>query len=420
MVSIRRTETRGLAGVVAVSVAIATVLAGCSTMKGMFGHEEETSSPPVPVASTSGAAPAAQAEPEELTATEAATETSPMPANADAAASSASPMVRADAPKSYTVKRGDTLWDISSLFLKDPWLWPEVWIINPQVENPHLIYPGDTLALAYGANGQPQIRLTSGGAARLNPRLRSSPLDGAIPTLPYSAIAAFLSKPTVLTKDQIRKAPSVLAFREKHMIGGETNEIYVRNLNAPVNSRFAVVHVGDPLRDPETGDVLGYQGIYTGTASVMTNAPVSKAVLTDSARETLEGDKLIAQDAEVPLNFVLSNPPENLTGQIISVLDGTFLIGQYRVVVINRGSRHGVVPGNIMAIDQAGEVVRDRYSQSRNSFATAFGFGGGQRVKLPDERAGTLLVFRTFDRLSYGLVVGASSEIHVADVVRNP
>jgi hypothetical protein len=418
MVSIQRTGTRSIAGIAAVSVAIAMALSGCSTMKRMFGQEDETSSPP-PVRAASTADSAAQAEPEELTATEAATETSPTPADVDAGAQGAPPAIRADAPKSYTVKRGDTLWDIASLFLRDPWLWPEVWIINPQVENPHLIYPGDTLALAYGANGAPQIRLTSGGAARLNPRLRSSPLDGAIPTLPYSAIAAFLSKPTVLTKDQIRKAPSVLAFREKHMIGGETNEIYVRNLNAPVNSRFAVVHVGAPLRDPESGDILGYEGIYTGTASVMTTAPVAKARLMDSARETLEGDKLIAQDAEVPLNFILSNPPENLKGQIISVMDGTFLIGQYRVVVINRGSRHGVVPGNIMAIDQAGEIVRDRYSKP-NAFASAFGFGAGQKVKLPDERAGTLLVFRTFDRLSYGLVVGASSEIHVADIVRNP
>jgi LysM repeat protein len=417
MVSIQRTGTRSLAGVVAVSVAIATILSGCSTMRGMFGHEEETSSPPpVPTASSASVA-TAQAEPEELTATEAATEISAAPA--DAGAGSTSPMIRADAPKTYTVKPGDTLWDIASLFLRDPWLWPEVWIINPQVQNPHLIYPGDTLALAYGANGAPQVRLTSGGAARLNPRLRSSPLDGAIPTLPYSAIAAFLSKPTVLTKDQIRKAPSVLALREKHMIGGETNEIYVRNLNAPVNTRFSVMHVGDPLRDPDTGDILGYEGIYTGTASVVTSDHVSKAVLTDSARETLEGDKLIEQETEVPLNFVLSSPPENLKGRIISVMDGTFLIGQYRVVAINRGARHGVVPGNIMAIDQAGEVVRDRYTRSTNPFTRAIGIRG-EKVKLPDERAGTLLVFRTFDRMSYGLVVGASTEIRVADIVRNP
>jgi LysM repeat protein len=401
----------GKASFVAVSVAIATVLSGCSTFRGMFGHGDDSSSP-APVTAPVAAAPAAPEE--ELTATESATETAAAPAQAEGAADSGT-LIRPDAPKSYTVKRGDTLWDIATMFLKDPWLWPEVWIINPQVENPHLIYPGDTLALAYGANGQPQIRLTGGGAARLNPRLRSNPLDGAIPTLPYASIAAFLSKPTVLTKDQIKKAPSVLAFREKHLIGGATNEIYVRNLNSPQNARFSVVHVGEALRDPDNGDVLGYEGIYTATASVLTTSNPSKAVLTESARETLEGDKLIAADTQAPLNFVLSVPPENFKGRIISVVDGTELIGQYQVVVINRGARHGVVAGNVMAIDQAGEVVRDR---SAGGFASAMGFG--KRVRLPEERAGTLLVFRTFDRLSYALVVGASSEIHVADYVRNP
>jgi hypothetical protein len=419
MDSIDRTDVRPRASVVAVSVAIATVLSGCSALGGMFGRGDDSASA-APV-STVRSAPAPEAETaaeEELTATEAATETAAGSAQTGGAGDT-STLLRPDAPKSYTVKRGDTLWDIASLFLKDPWLWPEVWIINPQVENPHLIYPGDTLALAFGANGSPQIRLTSGGAARLNPRLRSNPLDGAIPTLPYSSIAAFLSRPTVLTKDQIKKAPYVLAFREKHLIGGATNEIYVKDLNAPVNTRFSVVHVGPPLRDPDNGDVLGYEGTYTATASVLTQAPVSKAVLSDSARETLEGDRLIAADTVAPLNFILSAAPENFKGRIISVVDGTDLIGQYQVVVINRGARHGVVPGNVMAIDQAGEIVRDRQGNKGSSRAPGGGLFG-KKVQLPEERAGTLLVFRTFDRLSYGLVVGASSEIHVADYVRNP
>ena len=409
MVSIQRMGARPSASVVAVSVAIAATLSACS----MFGHREDSSTPPPPVAAAS-AAPDAVAPEEDLTATETASETAAAPAETAGEAPSAS-MIRPDAPKSYTVKRGDTLWGIASIFLKDPWLWPEVWIINPKVQNPHLIYPGDTLALAYGANGQPQVRLTSGGAARLNPRLRSSPLEGAIPTLPYSAIAAFLSKPTVLTKDQIKQAPAVLAFREKHLIGGATNDIYVRDLNAPEGARFAVVHVGEALRDPDNGDVLGYEGIYTATASVTTSTDPQKAVLSDSARETLVGDKLIASDTAPPLNFILSSPPANLRGRIINVVDGTDLIGQYQVVVINRGSRHGVVAGNVMAIDQAGDVVTDR---SDRSFGSKIGFG--KKVRLPSERAGTLLVFRTFDRLSYGLVVGASTEIHVADYVRNP
>ena len=412
MVSIQSSGARAGAGIVAVSAAIVAVLTGCSTMKGMFGHGEESSTPPPPPVVTTSAAPEA-AEPE-LSATDTATETAAAPAeSADNAPSSS--VIRADAPKSYTVKRGDTLWGIASIFLKDPWLWPEVWIINPKVQNPHLIYPGDTLALAYGANGQPQIRLTGGGGARLNPRLRSDPLDGAIPTLPYSAIAAFLSKPSVLTKDQIKSAPAVLAFREKHLVAGAGNDIYVRDLNAPSGARYSVLHIGKALRDPDNGDVLGYEGIYTATASVTATTNPSKAALSESARETLVGDKLFASDSAPPLNFILSAPPTNLQGRIISVVDGTDLIGQYQVVVINRGSRHGVVPGNVMAIDQAGDFAVDRRDRS---FTAAMGLG--KKVRLPEERAGTLLVFRTFDRLSYALVVGASSEIHVADYVRNP
>jgi LysM repeat protein/predicted small secreted protein len=403
MVSIQLSQARTIAGLVALSV----VLTGC----GMFGHGRDVSSP-APVRSTGVNPATAQAEPEpDLTATEAAVETASAPAQA-APAPDAS-IIRPDAPKSYTVKQGDTLWGVASVFLKDAYLWPEVWIINPQVKNPHLIYPGDVLALAYGANGRPQISLQSGGAARLNPRLRSSGLEGAIPTIPYSSIAAFLSKPSVLSKDQIRNAPYVLAFRERHMVGGSGNEIYVKDLKAPVNSRFSVVHVGEPLRDPDDGDIVGYEGIYTASAAVVKADKVSKAVLSDSARETIQGDKLIAVDNETPLNFVLSAPPENLQGRIIAVMDGTFLIGQYQVVVINRGNRHGVVPGNVMAVDQAGEVVTEKKS---GYFSNPF----GKKVQLPSERAGTLLVFRTFDRISYGLIVGASSEIHVADYVRKP
>ena len=402
MVSIQLSQARTIAGLVALSV----VLTGC----GMFGHGRESSSP-APTRTGGISSDSAQAAPEnDLTATEAALETAPAQAATPAPDAS---IIRPDAPKSYTVKPGDTLWGVASMFLKDAYLWPEVWIINPQVKNPHLIYPGDTLALAYGANGRPQISLQSGGAARLNPRLRNSALEGAIPTIPYSSISAFLSKPSVLSKEQIRNAPHVLAFREKHMIGGSGNEIYVKNLNAPVNSRFSVVHIGDALRDPDDGDVVGYEGIYTASAAVVRTDDISKAVLSDTARETLVGDKLIAVDNETPLNFVLSAPPANLQGRIIAVMDGTYLIGQYQVVVINRGTRHGVVPGNVMAVDQAGELVTER---KEGYFSNPF----GKKVQLPSERTGTLLVFKTFDRISYGLVVGASSEIHVADYVRNP
>jgi hypothetical protein len=332
------------------------------------------------------------------------------------------PALNPNAPKSYTVQRGDTLWGIASMFLRDPWLWPEVWYINPQVANPHLIYPGDVLALAYGRDGRPIIRLEQGGSARLDPRLRSSPLDGAIPTIPYSAISAFLSRPTVLTNEQVRTAPHVVAFREDHVIAGTGHDVYIADLNAAPNGRYSVVHIGDKLRDPDDGKVLGYEGIYTATALVSQPGNPSKALLIDTARETLQGDKVLAADLDVPLNFMLRAPRNQVHGRVISVVDGTDLIGQYQIVVINRGKRHGIDAGHVLAIDTAGRVVHDVYAS--NSSITHFLGGAGTsfspKVKLPDERAGTLLVFKSFDQLSYALIVGAQTVILVGDVVHNP
>jgi hypothetical protein len=403
-------------------LALLVMVSGCSSLHSSKSAGTAAPGAPVTASTETQTTPA-----DDMTATEAAASRAASPATVESApAADAGNLINPSAPKSYTVKRGDTLWGISSLFLRDPWVWPEVWYINPQVANPHLIYPGDTLALAFGKDGQPQIRLEHGGPARLDPRLRSTPGDGAIPTIAYSAIAAFLSRPTVLTSDQIKAAPYVLAFRDEHTIGGAGHEIYVRNLNAAQNTRFSVMHVGEPLRDPDDGKVIGYEGIYTATALVSQPGDPTKALLTDTARETLQGDRLLSTEAEVPLNFMLRAPRNDVHGRIISVVDGTHIIGQYQVVVLNRGKRHGVDAGHVLAVDQAGTVIPDRYAGGRIASRWGRMSGGGlgtsfaPKVALPDERAGTILVFKAFDRMSYGLIVGASSTIHVYDVVHNP
>jgi LysM repeat protein len=325
-------------------------------------------------------------------------------------------LLRPDAPMNYTVKRGDTLWDISAVFLKDPWFWPEIWQINPQVENPHLIYPGDVLSLAVGAGGDAHVFISQYSGARLQPRMRSEQLDGPIDTIPFAAIAAFLSKPSVLTKDQALRAPHILAFRDHHMIGGTGHEAYVRNLNAPLNQRFVVMHVGQEIVDPETNDVVGYQASYVATAVV--NAPgdeVTKTVLTEGAREALQGDRLISQEGDTPLTFTPHAPKSNITGQIIGIADDATQIGQYQVVVLNRGTRHGLAPGAVLAVDQRGELVHDKFGRTpweKDPF--------GKTVRLPYERAGTVIVFKVFDRISYGLVIGASGPMQVADRIYNP
>jgi LysM repeat protein len=427
MVSNQVLGARLASGVLTVSL----TLSGCA----LFHHHSASTAQPAaaPAASTAAvSSPVAQtAAAPDMTATEAAIAASG--SNAPAAApAQAAPVVPASAvnpsaPRSYVVKRGDTLWGIASMFLKDPWLWPEVWIINPQVPNPHLIYPGDTLALAYGANGSPQVTVAQAGAARLDavrldPRLRSAALDASIPTIPYSAIQGFLSHPTVLDRDQIKTAPYVLAFRDMHQVGGTGIEVYVSNLTAEQNARYAVMHIGDELRDPDDNALLGYEGVYTATALVERPGAPAKALLIDTAMETEAGDRLVTSaDETTPVNFALRAPPTDVKGRIIAVMNGTDLAGQFEVVAINRGKRNGLEAGNVLAIDAAGDMVKDMYRNGGSrgdkiNSTSSF----GPTVKLPDERSGTLLVFKVFDRMSYGLILGATDTVHVRDVVRNP
>ncbi|MGH8258729.1 MAG: LysM peptidoglycan-binding domain-containing protein [Steroidobacteraceae bacterium] len=389
-------------------VCVAFMAAGCSS-----GHAPIRSQP---AADTAGATTSAAPSDAGLTATEAAI------GHADEQPSAAPALTRdainPGAPMRYTVKRGDTLWGISSLFLRDPWLWPEIWYDNPQIANPHRIYPGDVLVLAYGADGRPHIHVERGDEVRLEPRLRSSPLDGAIPTIPYSAIAAFLSRPSILTAHEIAHAPHVVAFRNEHQAGGTGYDVYVRGLDAPVGAHFTVFHVGEKLRDPDNGHVLGYEGLYTATAVVDRPGDPTKMTLTDSARETLRGDVLFADTASSPLTFVPRAPTQSVRGRIISVVDNVHLIGQYNIVALNRGTRQGVDAGTVLAVDQAGETVRDLGPASYDSWGRSALFA--HRVRLPNERAGTVLVFKAYERMSYALVVGASEQMRIGDIVRNP
>lgn len=310
-----------------------------------------------------------------------------------------------DHPERYVVKKGDTLWDISAMFLRDPWYWPEIWQVNPQVENPHLIYPGDVLILVY-IDGKPQIRMERGGDTdRLSPQIRSEDLNEAIRTIPLSAIGAFLSKGAVLSNEQIKRLPHVTAIRDGHLVAGSGNDVYVRG-NIEAEQGYSIIHIGDPLIDPDDGARVGYQGIFTGEGSITRGGDPATLRITRSKRETLTGDRLLQQDFDIPLQFVPRSPERDVDGRIIYVAGGVALIGQYQVVVMNRGSKHGLEAGHVLTVWQAGETVRDRQA--------------GGMVLLPDESAGTVMVFKTYDRISYGLIMEATSEMHILDKVKNP
>ncbi|MEY4762791.1 MAG: hypothetical protein RLZZ200_2647 [Pseudomonadota bacterium] len=341
---------------------------------------------------------------------------------ADAPSGSDSPVLNPDAPRQYTVKRGDTLWGIASLFLRDPWLWPEIWQVNPAIANPHLIYPGDVLTLAIGPDGRPTLRLDRGdasalqGSTRVEPLARSAPLDSAIPTIPAAELAGLVGKPLLVSVEQSRRAPHVVALQERHVAVGAPHEVFVTGLAGAPKGRYTVVQLGAPLRDPATGKLQGYMGVYTGTIRVDATDKVTRATLLDSARETMAGDLVFPEEAASLADLVPRAPPAGVDGQIMAVVDGVTMIGQYQVVAINRGSRQGLVPGHVLAIHSAGETVRDKSCDRRGG---NFCFGG-KKVNLPGSRTGTLLVFKTYANVSYALTAAVTAPVRVRDRVRTP
>jgi hypothetical protein len=315
-----------------------------------------------------------------------------------------------DAPERYVVQPGDTLWDISARFLRDPWYWPEIWYVNPQVENPHLIYPGDELALTW-VDGKPRLVLERAGVTRLSPRVRERPLSEAIRAIPWNVVEAFMSRPTVLAKEQVKGAPYVVTGRDQRLISATGDDVYVRRLpsSAPMEASYRLYRVGAELKDPDDGDVLGYDGIYTGLGQYTRAGDPATMRLTAAARETQPGDIALPDVVDLNLDFIPRAPEGTVDGRIISIADQRDVAGQYLVVVINRGTRHGLKPGNVLSIwKQAAEVDDDTaHAVSR-------------KVQLPENMIGRFMVFKSWERLSYGLVLESQREIAVGDSVRNP
>jgi hypothetical protein len=288
--------------------------------------------------------------------------------------------------------------------------------VNPAVANPHLIYPGDTLQLVYGSNGQPEIHLVPADVVRVSPLVRSSALDSAIETIPYKAIAAFLGRPGLLAREDVEQAPKLAVVRDAHLVAGLADTVYITGMKDRGAGRYAIVRVGDELKDPETGRVLGYMGAYAASARVdQADEKVTRGVLVESTREAVAGDLLFPEDVQVPGSDIVPHaPPANFSGQIMAVVDGVTQIGQYDVVAVNRGSNDGLEVGHVLAIDQKGEVVPDGSCKTFGKTRCR------EKVQLPDERAGALLVFKTYANLSYGLVIQATIPVRVADQVRAP
>ena len=309
-------------------------------------------------------------------------------------------------PNEYVVKVGDTLWDIAATFLKDPWYWPEIWYVNPEIENPHLIYPGDVLGLVY-INGTQRVTNVRASVYRMSPQARITPLTEAISSIPYEAVSAFLTTGIVLEKSQSEALPYILETRGDHLLAAAGNDIYVRGLSGEsTGTRFNIVRVGEPLIDPDDNRLVGYQGIFVATGTMRRGGDPATVRLTQSTQEARFGDRLIPEIVDVPMNFFPSAPSNVIDGRIMSVVNGVTQIGQYQVIVINRGARDGLAVGDILSVFRAGETIKDRIA--------------GGSVVLPDENAGTVMIFKVYDDIGYALVMEATQAIHIRDAVRNP
>ena len=325
-------------------------------------------------------------------------------------------------PQQYEVVKGDTLWDISGQFLKYPWHWPEIWSVNSYIKNPHLIYPGDLLTLVY-RDGKPVLELTRGSTAyKMSPEVREIVLEKAIATIPLDEIRAFLARPQVVSEGVLKAAPYIVASSEERLISGAGDNVYARGLDEEQGRHYSVFSQGQVYQDPETQEVLGYEAIYKGNAFVSVMGDPATIGLTQTTKEVLMGDRLLpVVEDDYEMNFFPHSPEQGLDGSIISVFDGVSQVGQYQIIVLNRGEREGLQAGHTLSVFQAGETVIDAVLSGRDD-ETYFnthnkGVDRNQTVTLPDEYAGVAMVFKAFEKVSYAIIMKATRAIHINDRV---
>ena len=311
--------------------------------------------------------------------------------------------LRTDHPDEYVVQRGDTLWDISGRFLTDPWLWPEIWHVNEQISNPHLIFPGDRLRLIY-VDGQPRILLDR-GVVKLGPAIRSISHQEAINSIPLDQISTFFSRTRVVAQSELDDAPYMVAGPETRILVAAGDRVYGRGTFQDNVRAYQVYRPGDKYVDPETKDVLGVRAEAKGVARYQsTSGEIATLGLEESYKEISIGDVFLPLAQETLDPEIFPEIPEfDVDGSIIAVEGGVQNAGQFDVVAINRGSEHGLDVGHLLGILQKGEVVRDRVA--------------GGKVTLPDEQAGLLMVFKTEERMSFGLILESARPLAVGYTV---
>ena len=331
-----------------------------------------------------------------------------------------------NAPDTYTVKRGDTLWHISGMFLKSPWRWPELWGMNlEQIHNPHLIYPGQLLVLEK-IDGMARLKMgkTVGGVGdtvKLSPTIRSeSSESAAIASIPMNLIAPFLTDAMIFDANQLAAAPRIVAGQENHLMLGRGNLAYVTGELGNTRN-WQIFREPKPLVDPDTKEILGYEARYVGSAERKQDGEArpgaqggglqvpSTFVITSNKEDGQVGDRLVPATVRDFAPFVPHSPAQPVDGKVVSLYGDALSAGSNQIVSINRGARDGIERGTVLALWHEGAVTKDKAATER-----------GALIKLPDERIGVLFIFHVFDRMSYGLVLNTTQPTLPGDRVSQP
>lgn len=342
-----------------------------------------------------------------------------------------------NAPDTYVVKRGDTLWDISRMYLKSPWRWPELWGMNLKaLPNPHLIFPGQTLYLDK-SDGYARLRTQPTGGSdtvRLSPRTRTDSLASlALPTLKTHLIAPFLVEPLVADAATIEQAPRLVATTDQRVLMAAGDRVYARgNPDAPLSTKpgqprsFRVFREAIPLKDPVTGEVLGYEARYLGNAELarsetteeisdgkgnLKQEPVPATVdITSTKEEIRAGDRMLPEPPRTFKNYIPHEPQTSVNARVVSIYGSApvAVAGQNQVIAINMGTAQGMEPGHVLTLLTQGDRVRDTTAE------------GKPTIKLPSEHNGLAMVFLTFERVSYALLLDVRTGVRVGDRLANP
>lgn len=352
--------------------------------------------------------------------------------------------LQADHPDRYVVVKGDTLWGIAGKFLKDPWLWPKVWQMNrEEIKNPHWIYPGDVIVLDT-SNGETRLRLLR-ETVTLQPGVREEPLaKEPIPTIAPNIIAPFLSQPLVIEEGQLADAPTIIAAQENRVALSPGVRIYVSKIDEGEGALWNIYRPGKTLVDPDTRETLGIEAIYLGDARVTKYGEPASADIVRAKEEIFTKDKLVPAPEMLQASFVPRAPEGDIKGRIISVYGGVAEAGRGAIVTLNRGAVDGLEEGHVLAIYREGRIIprpgseaakkadhfKDYNYVTRPTVKAPELAGEAQPptpaeldpslIKLPDERIGLLMVFRTFDQVAYALIMQAAEPVNVLDLIQTP